>query len=124
MRAIGSVKKRMPGSYLDLPTWLNGTPAWLAGGKNLKEYNKDKSKEKRASLTVDLPPNIRPFKDEMMIERSKLSQEDKHKSGIRYLADWPFVELRVDGQRRAIPQTTLGELVPQVIGMNHKYQPQ
>ena len=65
---------------------------WLSGTKNLNNYNK------KISISPDLPPVLRPAKDELLQERSKLPLQTKIKSRIKFLPHWPFVQLKVEGQ--------------------------
>ena len=65
---------------------------WLAGTKHLKNHSG------KVSISPDLPPVLRPLKDELMMERSKLPAHIKQKSRIKFLPQWPFVELKTYGQ--------------------------
>ena len=66
--------------------------SWLSGTKHLKNYSG------KVSISPDLPPFIRPMKDELMEVRSKLPRDFKLKSKLKFLPHWPFVKLRIAGQ--------------------------
>lgn len=69
----------------------------LAGAKFLKGLN--------ISMSVDLPPCLRPCKQELMDIRKDLSPEDKKHSFMRHLPSWPFVELNVHNGTRPVQHT-------------------
>ena len=81
---------------------------WLAATKHLKHVTK------KISLSPDLPPVIRPLKDELMQARSELAPELKRKSKMRYTPQWPFVYLHIDGQQPRKPTKTLADVVEAV----------
>ena len=97
---------------------------WLAGAKNLQTYIAglpppvDPNKPKKISLAIDLPPKIRPLKDNLMIKRKQLPIERRRKSKLRYLAQWPFVELRVEGQDTIRPSETLSDITSSILGVD------
>ena len=96
-------------------TDLSQRDEWLAGTSNLKGL------EKNFSLTPDLPPVIRPYKDQLMLQRKQMPAEVKSKTRIRYLPKWPFVELRTEGQPPVRPDVTLRDITPTILGLNHVY---
>ena len=60
--------------------------------RTIKNYNK------KISISPDLPPVLRPAKDELLQERSKLPLQTKQKSRIKFLPQWPFVQMKVEGR--------------------------
>ena len=98
---------------------------WLAGARNLQEYlaglpppADPNTKPKKISLAIDLPPKIRPLKDNLMMKRKQLPMERRKKSKLRYLTQWPFVELRVEGQDPIRPSETLSEIASSILGVD------
>ena len=85
---------------------------WLSGTKHLRQQ------EKRISLSPDLPPVLRPLKDELMLSRSKLSPELKAKSRVRYMPHWPYVELRMEGKQPQRPAASLSAIAEKILGLN------
>lgn len=85
---------------------------WLSGTRNLR------GSTKKISLSPDIPPVIRPLKDELMKTRSEMAPSDKAKSKVKYLPQWPFVELRVEGARPQRPKTTLSEVATTILGID------
>lgn len=92
---------------------------WLAGTRKLK----DTARGRKISLSTDLPPVIRPMKDELMLKRSKMSADLKLKTKLKYLPQWPFVELRTEGKDPTRPTKSLREVTSEVLGhYDHVYQ--
>ena len=83
--------------------------SWLSGTKHLKNHSR------RVSISLDLPPVIRPLKDELMEMRSKLPRDTKQKSKLRFLPHWPFVELRIDGQSPKRPSFSLSAVTSKML---------
>ena len=54
-------------------------------------------------LCPDLPPVLRPLKDELMQRRAQLPAEQKQKSRVRLIPQWPFMELGIQGQSSQSP---------------------
>ena len=86
---------------------------WLAGTQHLK------GTDVKVTLTPDLPPVIRPLKDQLMLLRSKMPQSVKTKTRLRHIPEWPFVMLCTEGQRPVKPDATLREITPAVLGISH-----
>lgn len=85
---------------------------WLAGTRKLK----DTAGDKKISVSTDLPPVIRPLKDELMLKRSKMDFQMKQKTKLRYLPQFPFVELRAEGQSPIRPSKSLRDVTSEVLG--------
>ena len=85
---------------------------WLSGTKNLKNYNK------KISISPDLPPVLRPAKDELLQERSKLPLQTKQKSRIKFLPQWPFVQLKVEGGTPKSSSLTLRAVTTSMAGVD------
>ena len=84
---------------------------WLSGTRNLR------GSTKKISLSPDIPPAIRPLRDELMKARSELDPTAKAKSKVKYLPHWPFVELRSEGKGPQRPKKTLSEVTASVLGI-------
>ena len=91
---------------------LSDRDRWLAGTKHLKGLNK------KMSVSPDLPPVIRPLKDELMKTRSEMDPDTKSKSRVRYIPKWPFVELKTDGRNPVRPNSTLSQITETVLDLN------
>ena len=63
---------------------------WLENAKNLRG-----TAMSGVSISPDLPPAIRPFKTELLNIRRQLPPDQKSKASIKYLRQWPYVELRI-----------------------------
>ena len=78
---------------------------WLDNAKRLKDS------QMKISLSPDLPPKLRQLKTELLNIRKGLPIEQKSRSTVRYLAQWPYVELSVAGRtdriRPTIPKETI-----------------
>lgn len=85
--------------------------AWLSGTKHLKNY------ASKISISPDLPPVLRPLKDELMEKRSKLPTATKQKSRVRFLPKWPFVELRTEGQDPTRPSASLNSITAKMLDL-------
>ena len=57
-----------------------------------------------------------------MLARSKLAPNIKSKSRVRHLPQWPFVELRIDGQSPTRPQETLAGITTKILGFDHVFK--
>ena len=92
---------------------LSDRDAWLAGTRHIRGY------AKRVSISPDIPPELRPMKDDLMRQRSQLEPDTKAKAKLRYLPSWPFVELRIDGQSPVKPKETLTTITRNILGLGH-----
>ena len=83
---------------------------WLMGAKNLRNHMDN------ISLIPDLPPVLRPLKTELLNIRRDMPPDRKSRSSLRYLKQWPYIEL-VCGQSRPIqPTITIEAIAKEVIG--------
>ena len=85
---------------------------WLSGTKNLKNSNK------KISISPDLPPVLRPAKDELLQECSKLPLQIKQNSRIKFLPQWSFVQLKVEGQAPKSSSLTLRAVTTSMAGVD------
>ena len=92
-------------------TDLQQRDRWLLGARGLK------NSDLRVSISPDLPPVVRPLKKELLEKRRTLPPAVKSKAHIRYLRQWPYVELsmgkdndpiRPSSEPRTIVQSFLG----------------
>ena len=98
---------------------------WLAGARNIQSYISElrpPNPDKRISMAIDLPPNLRPLKDNLMKKRKELPLEKRKRSKLRYLAKWPFVELRVEGDTPIRPTETLADIAKSSLGIDLSVQ--
>ena len=91
---------------------LSQRDRWLSGTKHLK------GKSRKVSLSPDLPPPLRPLKDELMLKRRDLEPAVKSKSRVRYLRSWPFVDLKIENRDTVRPSTELRQIVKNVLGVD------
>ena len=104
---------------------LTDRDKWLAGAKNIQTYISElrpPNPDKKISMAIDLPPNIRPLKDNLMKKRRELPFEKRRRSKLRYLAKWPFVELRVEGDSPIRPTETLADITKATLGLDLNVQ--
>ena len=87
---------------------------WMSSTRNLKGS--------KFSLAPDLPPKVRPLKNAIMLHRKSLNEEARRKSKVRYLAQWPFVELRLDDKNTFRPQVALEQIVGDVLGIHTMFK--
>ena len=85
---------------------------WLDGAKNLKNQTE------RISLNPDLPPTIRNLKTELLRMKKELPAEQKARSSVRYIRQWPYVELRVADHPTLRPQTSPKTIVQSLLGLD------
>ena len=85
---------------------------WLSGTKYLKNYNK------KISISPDLPPVLRPLKDELMQTRAQLPAQQKQKSRVRFIPQWPFVELQIQGQSPQGPKTDIRSVTNKMLELD------
>ena len=90
---------------------LSKRDQWLSGTKHLKGMQD-------ISVSPDLPPVLRPMKDELMKIRKTLDPDKKSKAKIRYLPVWPFIELKIGTDDPIHPKTTLASITKQVLGID------
>ena len=90
---------------------LSQRDLWLAGTRKLK----DTARGHKISVSTDLPPVIRPLKDELMLVRSKMEPALKQKTKLKYLTQFPYVELRAEGRTPIRPTKTLREVTKELL---------
>ena len=62
------------------------------------------------------------LKENLMLVRSELAPNIKSKSRVRHLPQWPFVELRIDGQSPTRPQETLAAITKKIFGFDYVFK--
>ena len=92
---------------------------WLCRFQNKKKKNLSGSK---LSLAPDLPPKVRQMKNAVMLHRKSLEEEARKKSKVRYLAQWPFVELKLDDKNTFRPPVALEQIVGDVLGIRTMFK--
>lgn len=82
---------------------------WLDGARNLKGGGL------RISIGPDLPPVLRQLKTELLNIRKSLPKEQKSRSNIRYLAQWPYVELTTAGNSKRVRPSITKEAIAESV---------
>ena len=85
---------------------------WLDGAKKLRTHTE------KISISPDLPPVLRPLKTELLQKRKDMSPEQKKKSYIKYLRQWPYVELTTAKGPSIRPSAPVETIVTSVLGFN------
>ena len=93
---------------------LSQRNAWLDSAKNLKRYPDCAN----VSISPDLPNDLRPLKTELLNKRKQLPPDQKKSSSIRFLKQWPYVELRVKHHPTIRPSESVTNVCERVLGLN------
>ena len=93
---------------------LSQRDMWMSSTRNLKGSS--------LSLAPDLPPKVRQLKNAVMLHRKSLDEDSRRKSKVRYLAQWPFVELKLDERNTFRPQVALEQIVGDVLGIRTMFK--
>lgn len=102
-------------------TDLSDRDTWLMGAKNIQTHLAGlppREQNKKISMSIDLPPQIRPLKHELMQKRKELPLEKKRKAKLRYLTQFPFVELRVEGESPLRPSASLMDITKSTLSID------
>ena len=86
---------------------------WLVGTEHLKNQSG------KVSNSYDLSLVLRSLKNELMKGRSKFPAPIKQKSLIKFLPQWPLIELKIDGQP---PKRSTVNLCPRHL-IHHRQHP-
>ena len=70
------------------------------------------------STSPDLPPVLRSLKTELLQKRKTLAPEEKKRAHIKYLREWPYVELAVGKDRKVQSNVTKETLVKSILGFS------
>ena len=100
---------------------LSDRDKWLMGAKNIQSYLAalpPNQQDRKISMSIDLPPLIRPLKNELMQKRRELPLERKRKSKLRYITQYPFVELRIEGEPTLRPSVSLTDITKSTLGLD------
>lgn len=73
---------------------------WLAGARHLRGH------PDRINICPDLPPLLRPLKTQLLDARKAMPPAQKSKTSLRYLAQWPYVEMATSGGGPRVQHTT------------------
>ena len=90
---------------------------WLSNAKNLRTL-KDP-----VSISPDLPPVLRPLKTELLHKRKAQPATTKKGARIKYLKQWPYVELTVPDSPTIRPSTSKESIVESVLGFKPYFLP-
>ena len=85
---------------------------WLMGARHLSHHPDN------ISITPDVAPAIRPIRKDIMMQRKTLAPEIKAMSSVRYLAQWPFIQLAIRNQQPTLPRVTKDEVASLLLGRN------
>ena len=91
---------------------------WLFGAKNLKGHSD------AISISPDVPPVLRAVKKDLPQKRKDLSPVDRKTAHIRYLRQWPYMELVVGKNRKIRSDIKKVSVVENILGFNALYSPQ
>ena len=91
---------------------------WLFGAKNLKGHSD------AISIIPDVPPVLRAVKKDLLQKRKALSPVDRKTAHIRYLRQWPYMELVVGKNRKIRSDIKKDSVVENILGFNALYSPQ
>ena len=95
--------------FVDLNKWNQ----WLSSAKNLK------GKDTHISISPDLPPVLYPFKCELLNKWKTFPPQQKSKAHLRYLCEWPYIELSMGKNVTLIrPKTSKRSVVQDTIGFS------
>jgi hypothetical protein len=78
---------------------------WLRRAKNLRNH------PDKVSISPDVAPAIRPLKNDILDQRRKLSDEQRRHSQVKYLKQWPYFELHVNGKRHSAPNISKADVI-------------
>ena len=92
---------------------LSRRNAWLDNAKNLKRH----ADCNNISISPDLPNDLRPLKSELLNHRKALPREQKKNASIRYLKQWPYVELRIKNHPTIRPKESVAHVCERVLGL-------
>ena len=90
---------------------------WLFGAKNLKGHSD------AISISPEVPPVLRAVKKDLRQKRKALSPDDKKTAHIRYLRQWPYMELVVGKNRKIHSDIKKDSVVEKILGFNALYSP-
>ena len=96
---------------------LSARNEWLSGAKNLKGHSD------AISISPDVPPVLRPIRNDLLQKRKALSSDDKKGAHIRYLRQWPYMELIVGKTRKIRSDIKKDSIVEGILGFNALYVP-
>ena len=85
---------------------------WLSNARFLRGRVDD------ISISPDLPPVLRSLKTELLQKRKTLAPEEKKRAHIKYLREWPYVELAVGKVRKVQSNVTKETLVKSTLGFS------
>ena len=85
---------------------------WLSNARFLRGRVDD------ISISPDLPPVLRSLKTELLQKRKTLAPEEKKRAHIKYLREWPYVELAVGKDRKVQSNVTKETLVKSILGFS------
>ena len=88
---------------------LNQRNLWLEGAKNLKSHTD------KISISPNMPPVLRCLKTELLQKRKNLPIEQKRRSYVKHLRQWPYVELHVPNSPTIRPETKVETIVQSVL---------
>lgn len=89
---------------------------WLSGARNLKGHPGN------VSISQDLPPVLRPLKTELLNKRKDLPIDQKTRTSVRFLPQWPYVEMVTSGGGpRVQPSITKKTIIDSALELNTRF---
>ena len=86
---------------------------WLAGARFLRDH------PTKANISPDLPPVLRPLKTELLDARKTLPPDQKSRSSVRFLPEWPYVAMvTAGGGPKKYPSISKREIVSRIVNLN------
>ena len=89
---------------------------WLHHANNLK------NQKRKFSVNPDLPPLVRDLKGELLKMKQELPAAVKAKASIRYLRQWPYVELRMPDRPSLKPLTPATSITQRLFGFDPHFK--
>ena len=94
----------------------------LADRNRWLHHAKLKNQKRKFSVNRDLPPLIRDLKGELLKMKQELPAVLKAKASIRYLRQWPYVELRMPDRPSLKPLTPAKSITPRLFGFDPQFK--
>lgn len=94
---------------------LDNRNHWFENAKNLSVYNQKYGT--RIRICPDLPPTVRPLRNDIMMQRKTLKESSPGKvSRVQYLPRFPYVCLDVKDEPRKMPSLSKFDIMKKAMG--------
>lgn len=94
-------------------TDLDDRDNWLKRAKNLRNH------PDKISISPDVAPAIRPLKNDILDQRRQLSEDQRKLSQIKYLKQWPYFQLNINGKKHSTPNISKAEVIKAYTQVTH-----